>query len=128
MRRNVFKECLEHFKVIERPEAVLMIAGSSALTRIGVAWTQMPVARAKRLTALPSELDESRWAWLWTHCRFSRDELRARVPGADAKTDGQIDALIANRVIYPDGTANSFVEKYLRELVLRHFGKRVTRR
>jgi len=33
----------------------------------------------------------------------------------------RIKPLIANRILYPDGTVNSFVQRYLREQVLKLF-------
>ena len=35
--------------------------------------------------------------------------------------------LIANRILYPDGTANSFVQRYLREQVLELFDAKLKR-
>ena len=58
------------------------------------------------------------------NARFSKDELLQRIPSSDTKTLQKIDALIANRVLYPDGTANSFVERFLREKVVRQFTRK----
>jgi len=61
--------------------------------------------------------------------RYSRKDLLARIPLSDSRTPGDFDALVANRVLYPDGTLNSFVERYLRERVLTIFkGRRRTSR
>ena len=35
--------------------------------------------------------------------------------------DGKMKVLIGNRVLYPDGTINSFVQRYLRDRVLKSF-------
>ena len=36
---------------------------------------------------------------------------------SDFKFDEKVETLIGNRIIYPDGTVNSFVQRYLREKV-----------
>jgi hypothetical protein len=41
----------------------------------------------------------------------SRSDWEAGVPCADSSTGKKIDALISNRVLYPDGTVNSYVER-----------------
>jgi hypothetical protein len=35
--------------------------------------------------------------------------------------------LIGNRILYPDGTVNSFVQRYLREQVLKFFDTKLKR-
>ena len=49
--------------------------------------------------------------------------LLARIPNAKAGTQTNLEALIANRVLYPDGTANGFVERYLKERVVKLFSQ-----
>lgn len=122
-----YAEHLLRFKENEKPEAVLMVADSPLLVKIVVAWTGMPVGRMRRLSQVPDAADEAVWTWLWQNTEYSREEWVKRIPAADATTDRKIEALIANRVLYPDGTANGFVEKFLREQVLRHFGRKQTR-
>lgn len=122
MQQNAWIERLNHFKENERPEAVLLVAGSSPLTRIAIAWTNTRVARARRLSRCSGTSDDEIWKWLWENTRYSREELLARIPSSDSNTERSVDTLIANRVLHPDGTLNSFVERYLREKVLRIFG------
>lgn len=122
VRQNEWSKRLTAFKQVERPQAVLLVAGSSQLTRIVVAWMNMEVSRAKRPSGFTGSTDDEAWRWLWENTQYSREELMTRIPGADSCTQKRIDALIANRVLYPDGTANSFVEKYLREKVVKLFG------
>jgi len=121
MKRDVWLRRLKEFKEREEPEAVLMVAGDPELMRIVVAWTQTTVARARRLTRLPGASEVDGWVWLWENARFDREELLARIPNGRAKTQVNLDALIANRVLYPDGTVNRFVERYLKERVLKLF-------
>ena len=123
-KNNMYVKRLGLFKENEKPEAVLMVADSPHLVKIVVAWTNMPVHRRRHLSQLQDSSDEAAWTWLWQNTDYSHAELVKRIPAADATTNRKIEALIANRVLYPDGTANGFVEKYLREQVLRHFGRK----
>ncbi len=43
------------------------------------------------------------------------------IPNANARTEKNLDALIAGRVLYPDGTLNTFIERYLRDRVVKLF-------
>jgi hypothetical protein len=47
-----------------------------------------------------------------------RSSLTARL------VERKLKPLIGNRVLYPDGTVNSFVQRYLRERVLKLFDAR----
>ena len=112
------------FKEEENPEAVLLVADNAALMRIVVAWQNMRVERKQKLSKLDKETEDSTWRWLWDNTRYSQADFLARIPGCDSSTSRKIDALIANRVIYPDGDANGYVEKYLRHKVATLFGTR----
>jgi hypothetical protein len=118
MKRNLWSERLEQVKQQERPEAVLLVAGSTELTRIAVAWSGTHVVRAKRLTTCRRDDEEGVWRWLWNNAEYSKAEFLSRIPVSGKNTEQKFSALIANRVLYPDGSVNSFVERYLREKVL----------
>ena len=63
------------------------------------------------------------WEWLWGNARFSRAELKEKIgiPFSEIALENKLRPLIGNRIIYPDGTVNSFVQRYLREQVLKLF-------
>lgn len=122
MTSDIWGRRLSEFKQQERPETVLMVSGNPAMTRIVVAWSGMVSTRAKRLTQCPCADENAVWRWLWENATYSKEELWSRIPGSQEIAEQQFNALVANRVLYPDGTANSFVEKYLREKVLTLFG------
>jgi hypothetical protein len=54
---------------------------------------------------------------------FSVAELKEKVgiSFSELSLENKLKPLIGNRVIYPDGTVNSFVQRYLREQVLKLF-------
>lgn len=128
MRKDPFVEKLRLFKEKEKPETVLLISDSPHLTKIVIAWTNTPVKRTKTLSRIVGESELDTWRWLWKNTIYSRDELMERIPSADQTTEKKIDALIANRVLYPDGTTNSYVERFLREKVIKHFIRKTTGR
>ena len=119
MRRSAWLDKLNGFKDNEKPEAVLLVAGNSELTRIVVAWTNTDVSRARKLTKCKGSDDENVWHWLWENARYSREELISKSGVAEAIFENKLNALIGNRVLYPDGTINAFVKRYLRSKVLR---------
>ena len=125
MPKNFYHEKLLYFKSNEKPEAVLLIADKPLLIRITVAWMNMRPHRRQHVSRLEATSDDAAWEWLWANTRFSKETLLKRIPAADPKTEAMVDALIANRVLYPDGTVHSFVGKYLRKQVLKHFTPRI---
>jgi len=128
MRKNAWQEKLNVFKEDERPEAVLMVAGQGELMRIAVAWMNAEVTRTKRLTRRRGDSESDVWRWLWENARYDRAELLARIPNATSRTEKNLDALIANRALYPDGTVNSFVGRYLKERVVKLFPQSIRKR
>jgi len=128
MTANRWVRTLEHFKSNEQAESVLLVSGSVSLIRIIVAWMNMPIKRRKRLLPFPEGNDEEKWRWLWENTIFSMEELARRLPFADTQLEQKLNALIANRVLYPDGSVHSYVERLLRERILKMYpstGKRL---
>ncbi len=63
------------------------------------------------------------WDWLWENARYSKKELleKSGVPLSELGLENKMKPLIGNRILYPDGTVNSFVQRYLREQVVKLF-------
>ena len=121
MSEDVFAEKLEWFKQNEKPEVVLLIADNPQLIRIAVAWTNTAVKRTEK-PGKPGDITEAEfWDWLWEHAQYSRKELTQKSSLSEYGFDHRMQTLIGNRVLYPDGTVNSYVQRYLREKVLRLF-------
>jgi len=123
MDEDLFTEKLAWFKQNERPEVVLVVADNPELIKIVVAWTSLDVKRADKLTKLASETESKIWEWLWGNARFSRAELKEKIgiPLSEIALENKLKPLVGNRVIYPDGTVNSFAQRYLREQVAKLF-------
>ncbi len=119
MRQSAWVERLNGFKDNEKPETVLLVAGNSRLTRIVVAWTNTDVSRKRKRTKCKGTDDENVWHWLWENVKYSREELISKSGVTEAAFDSKFEALVGNRVLYPDGTINAFVRRYLRARVLK---------
>ena len=123
MNKDLCAEKLTWFKQNEKPEAVLMVADNPDFIKIAIAWTNLDVKRVDELTSLHGKSESEIWEWLWKNTRFSLAELKekAGIPFAESVLEKKMQPLIGNRIIYPDGTVNSFVQRYLRERVLKLF-------
>ena len=121
MNEDFYGRKLEYFKDNEQPEVVLLIADEPSLINIVVAWTNTKVMRAKKLAPLRGDSESEVWEWLWKNSIYSRQELISKSALSEHGFDRKMTPLIGNRVLYPDGTVNSFVRRYLRDRVLTLF-------
>ena len=123
MKEGLYAQKLAWFKQNERPEAVLLVADNPERIKMIVAWTTLEVHRVEKLTELRSESESEVWEWLWKNIRYSKAELidRIGVSLSESGLESKMKPLIGNRILYPDGTTNSFVQRYLREQVIKLF-------
>ncbi len=120
---DVYSQKLAWFKQQEKPEAALLVADNPELIKIIVAWTSLEVRCAEKLTELKVQSENEVWEWLWKNARYSRAELidKIDIPFSESGLESKMKPLIGNRILYPDGTVNSYVQRYLREQVVRLF-------
>lgn len=123
MSEDIFTEKIEFFKQNEKPEVVLLIADSPELIKIIVTWAILDVRRAEKFTGLPGDSEREVWEWLWKNTRFSLIELKekAGMSLAESILEKKMKPLIGNRILYPDGTVNSYIQRYLKERVVKLF-------
>lgn len=123
MIENLYAEKLVWFKQNEKPEVVLLVADNPERIKIVLAWTNLNVKRSDKLTELRGETENEVWQWLWENARYSKKELieRVGISFSELGLESKMKPLIGNRIIYPDGTVNSFVQRYLREQVVKLF-------
>jgi hypothetical protein len=123
MNDNIFLERLTWFKQNEKPESVLVIANNHELIKIIIAWTNLMTKSSDNLTDLNSNSENEKWEWLWINSKYSLTELKikAGVPYSESVLEQKMRPLIGNRILYPDGTINSFVQRYLRDQVVKLF-------
>ena len=123
MIEDLYTEKLNWFKQNEKPEVVLLLADSADLVKIVVAWTSLDVKHTDKLTGLPGNSESEAWEWLWQNTNYRLSELKEKIGTSlsEIALGNKMKPLIGNRIIYPDGTMNSFVERYLREQVVKLF-------
>ena len=71
MKEDLYAEKLAWFKQNERPEAVLLVADNPERIKLAVAWSNLDVRRAERLTELRGDSENEVWEWLWKNTRYS---------------------------------------------------------
>ena len=119
---------LAEFKSEENPEAVLLVADAPELIRMTVAWANTVTRRRAKLTRPLTERGANRWwDWLWQNTEYSLPELARKSDLSEFEVERRLRLLIENRIIYPDGTINSFVQRFLRDKVLKLFRPRSQR-
>jgi hypothetical protein len=123
MSDTTFAEKLAYFKQNEKPEVVLLIADNPELIKIIIAWTNIDVKCIDKLPQPNSDSERELWERLWQNTEFSLAELKekADISVADYVLENKMKPLIGNRILYPDGTINSYVQRYLKESVVKLF-------
>ena len=124
---ETWNERLDWFKENEKPEVVLVIADDPAKYKILIAWTNTTVHQVETPGEPSGDHIADWWRWLWDGVTFDGEELRAKSAASNLSFDKQLQFLIGNRLIYPDGTMNSFVQRYLRDKVLKLFDSKPAR-
>lgn len=127
MDDSLYEEKPRWFKENEKPEVVLFMDNDSTLTRIALAWTNATAKRSQKLSPLQGQSESESWNWLWENATYSRQDLLVRSGVFEHSFDSRLTILIGNRILYPDGTLNSFVQRFLREKVLRLFDTKAAR-
>ena len=102
---------------------VLLLADEPERIKLVIAWTNVQTSVANDLTALNDASESKVWAWLWGNTIYSLSELKDKTGVSFSSTvlENKMRALIGNRIIYPDGTMNSYVQRYLRGKVIALF-------
>ena len=112
---DLYSRKLGWFKKNEKPEGVLLVADDPELVKVIVAWSNTVTKSAQPPSSLSDTSEDYVWKWLWDNTLYSRGELLSRVALHEREFERKWRILVGNRVLYPDGTVNSFVQRYLRE-------------
>lgn len=124
MKNNgLYYEKLNWFKENEKPEVLLTITDNPVAVKIIIAWININTHPADKLTKFAGNSENEIWTWLWKNTKYSNKEIIDKLGTSlsEAGLENKLKPLIGNRVIYPDGTINSYVQKYLREQVVKLF-------
>ena len=129
MNENLYLDKLAWFKQNEKPEVVLLVADEPERIKFVIAWTNIKIKKADNLTDFVSSSENDIWEWLWKNTIYSNSELIEKIGTSfsDSGLENKMRPLIGNRILYPDGTVNSYVQRYLREKVVSLFDSKSRR-
>ena len=104
------------------------------IAQIIIAWTNLDIKSTNKFKGSPGKSEIKSWEWLWSNTNYSLKELKETLGTSlsEIALERKMKPLLGNRIIYPDGTVNSFVERYLREQVVKLFeakpGKKIEKK
>lgn len=104
-------------KANEHPDVVLLVADNTNAQRLLVSWKNLPRS-FKKCKSEPASVDEA-----WKQVEFDLEQwakIAYVLPGIAREI---VNMLIANHLVYPDGSMNEFVQKYLNSLVITSIAK-----
>jgi len=110
-------EAIRSAKENEQADVVLLIADNPDAQRMVVAWKNVP-RKHKKTTETLNSLEE---AWEKTDYDIEEWASISKVHSGLARDIAKM--VIANKIIYPDGTTNQFVQKYLNAIVISKISK-----
>jgi hypothetical protein len=117
-----FTDKLVWFKQNEKPETVLLIADNPDRIKLVIAWTNCLIKRSENITELNGQSENEIWEWLWDNIDYSKSELKEKGDiASEIVLENRMKPLVGNRIIYPDGTISSYVQRYLRDQVVKLF-------
>jgi hypothetical protein len=80
------------------------------------------IKRLENITELNSQSENKIWDWLWKNIGYSKSELKEKSDiASEIVLENRMKPLVGNRIIYPDGTISSYVQRYLRDQVVKLF-------
>ena len=107
---DAFVEVLQTFVEAEQAEVVLLLADDAALQKIVIAGSSIDVARRGRFEPPSNASRTEVWTQLWECVEFSIAQLAERSGLTRAFVERRLPQLVANRVLYPDGSVHSSVQ------------------
>lgn len=113
-----FGEILSEFKRNEVPEATYPLLEDRGLCNALVSWKSVPI-EYKSPGECEETTDQKKWEWLWRKTKTDQNAF-AVISGLKPQDAGRMLArLIGLRLIYPDGTINSFAKQFLSSEIVR---------
>ncbi len=125
--KATFNRVLSDFKAKENPEAILIVGEDPLMVRLTLAWPNVLITDAKSSIPFSAHWgDVERWNWLWQNVHYLKKDVCTVV--GRSRLDTPLRSLIANRILYPDGTVHAYVLRYFRTRVVKLLEKKVTTR
>ncbi|MCC8190431.1 MAG: hypothetical protein LIP77_07320 [Planctomycetes bacterium] len=121
--KTTFTHILSDFKGKENPEAILIVGEDPLMVRLTLAWPNVLIVGAEPSVPFSKQWNEvERWNWLWQNVHYLKKDVHAVV--GRTRLDTQLRSLIANRILYPDGTVHSYVLRFFRSRVIKLLEKK----
>jgi hypothetical protein len=119
-----FEEIIEDFRQKEQIEDALCLIGkddlADGLRKLAVAWGKIRINRTDRTDRTDKtnkkQSENEIWNELWDQVEYDFDEIK-KISGVRIGIEQKMDILIGNRIIYPDGTINSFGAKAIKQML-----------
>jgi hypothetical protein len=112
-----FGEVLADFKSNEEAENIVSIIDNDELQNGMIAWKSVQI-RYKTASDCQEKDGTARWDWLWKQIEYDAMGYGI-VAGVKATDVGKLLARLNGlRLIYPDGTINTFARQYLQTIIM----------
>ena len=115
-----FSELLEKFKASEEVECLVQLLDDQALRRAVGAWqaTIVTFPADGQGDDCPELESKRQWEWLWKQIKYDQKMFGTIANIKEHEISNMMVRLVGLRLVYPDGTINSFAKKYLQSLIV----------
>jgi hypothetical protein len=110
-------ELLKYFKKTEAAENIIPLVESEELRNGLVAWKSVAI-KYKDNSECELKDEASRWDWMWNQVEYDVKKFGVVAGIAPQHAQQLLIRLQGLRLIYPDGTVNSFASKYLQAIIM----------
>lgn len=119
-----FGEILAETKKNEDPENIVPLIEDERLRNAVVAWKSVTIS-FKSNQDCPLTGEVAQWNWLWSQIEYDQQTFGVVAGLKPQDVEPVLTRLIGLRLVYPDGTINTFAKQYLQAIIMsRLSGKR----
>ena len=114
-----YGEEINSFKRMSSPVIALPLVGNNMLINAVAAWKYVRCAINSELSLEAGKSDHERWEWLWKGVSFDMEDFRIKA-GLKAQDAPMVFRRLSGcRMIYPDGSVDTFCQQYLNSVILK---------
>ena len=112
-----FGEVLKYFKDGETADTIVPLVESAELRSAIVAWKSVVISY-KDAKDCEEQSESRQWEWMWSKVDFDIRSFGVVAGCRPQDVMNLFERLKGLRLIYPDGTINTFAKKYLQSVIL----------
>ena len=116
--KQSYQQTLAAVKSDEQLEVVLSVMDDPVAAKVLVAWTNARTRPRRQQTRLLAGDASAKWDWLWRNTRYSLTQLACQSDLPVSEVRRKMQKLVGIRAVYPDGTLNQYVRRFLRKTVV----------